>query len=432
MMKLSIVLCIFLLLYCYIPALANDRVDSWTPEVAKQLMSEGWEYYQPEHAGPILGYTVHFVEMDERVIENLSFKYDVDLNEQNEEGWKITNWEDALIATAPNFDFALDWLSEGWSTKNQYSSWLLTVNRRPLAVSLTEASVGAKIEDGALLKINLTPVTIDQENQRIETQIQFNFYSRSGAGSYAQLTNWVGAECAEPIAVVTQVIDNAKKQKRYFALYVIGFILSPEVILSDASIISIGDIFGLQQVFYKEDKEETVTVSKMSLGVSCWNDGWGGYLAGLYPIDSKHELTGLLEFGSNLNYEIIARLNLHEGLVFLVKAENEQTGLQPTIYLGVGDEVGLTPNWRIWADLFPLRLNVSEPKTIKDIRLLFGCAYQSDQYLLSYTGSFEDNQLVHSLKGTASINDQFSFEIDYKYSGTKRHCIRLGFCFCIF
>ncbi|HHX02492.1 MAG TPA: hypothetical protein GX739_07495 [Firmicutes bacterium] len=436
-MRILVICLSCLLLVLSGAALAYESPEQWTPEIAQMLAQEGWERYTPKPLEPVVGYEVHFVELSTDTVESLSPQFSVHPRQSAEAGWEVS-WDAALLDTltfsGPNYELKLEGTSDQSHAHTQYSSWMVTVGNQPLYVSLSEANLTRQAEDN-LFQIRLTPVQIDPENQRIQTQIALKFSSDLGAVSQVELTNWVSSESKVPMAVVAKTEHNSSKmQKRYFALCVSGFVVAPDQIPGYASIVSIGNLVGLQRVFTKEEAEPRVLTSQWGAGLVYDSGGLGGYLSGRYASESS-VLTGQLRYGPSLDYNLTARWRVHEHLSLLVALENHMDQLLPVFRLGIGDEVWLTPSFRISADLYPVEIaanEANEPPVTREIKFEFGFAYRGEALSVSYQGTIYQEELSHCIKGTISLNDECGLELAYTFSEKEQHRIAFGLTFSIF
>ncbi|HOB09609.1 MAG TPA: hypothetical protein PKJ49_09105 [Limnochordia bacterium] len=411
--------------------------DGWTPEMAQMLASEGWEQYVPKPLQPVVRYEIHFVELSGALLQNLSPQFSIRSGEASEVGWEVS-WDAELLMTlavdGPNSRFALEGAAGQGGAAAGYSSWLLTVGNEPLYVSLSETNL-TRQEEGALFQIRITPMQIDPENQRIQTQIALKFQDDLGAASGVELISWVDGEARVPVAVVTKSERSpGSEQKRFFALFVSGFVVPPERIPGYASVVPIGSLVGMQQVFAKKAAETETLPSQWGAGLILDSRGMNGYLSGKYVSESS-ELAGKIWFGQEFGFNARARWLIHEHLALVAELEDREGGLLPLIRLGVGDEVWLTPHFKFTAALYALEIGTrepNEPPVAQMIKVEFGFAFEGETWSIAYHGALDLGALSHSVKSAISLDRACSLQMEYTFSEKEQHRISVGLSFSIF
>ncbi len=413
---------------------AVSHAESWTPQIGQQLLTPGWENYSPQPIESIIGYRVYFVELDANVINDFSSHFNLETSNDPAEGWAVTHDAELLGQLAiigSGLDLGLSRSNKQESAIIEYSSWLLTMGNLPLRVSLSEANVKT-MEANTLLGIQLTPQTIDYQNQRIETQIDFELSNQNGHTNQVDIVAWINEICLEPIAVVSQLLEKGKEnQIRYFAFYLDARVLSQEMIPSGSPILSMGNISGFQQVFGTQvETQKVVEPGKLEVGLCYREASLGGYLSGSHSITDKAIIAGNLEFRQNqLMYLIGLRFNLHENLSFLASAKDKTGNLLPIVQLGIGDEVWPIPNLKLSLDLFLLDIDSTQLKIAKTIKVDLGCTYFGKGWSLAYTAGLVKGKISQGVQGTIRIFDKFDLAMTYNYFQPEEHRVSLGIVF---
>ncbi len=432
-MRFAFIVLSALLLVLSSSVLANDSLLEWSPEMAQMLAQEGWERHTPRPLEPVVGYAIHFVELSGEMVESLTPQLKIRSIRSEEAGWEVS-WDasllEALTVTAPHYQLELEGAGEYGGTQAFYSSWVITVGAKPLDVSLSEMNLTTQDEDN-LFQIRLTPMEIDAVNQRVQTQIALRFRGDLGTVSQVELTSWVGSEADAPVAVVAiSRTASAAEQKRYFALFVSGFVIQVDQIPWDSTIVPIGNLAGLEKVFAKEEVKPALPPSHFRFGLAYGSNGLEGYLSGRYASESS-ELTGQFYYGPVLDYNFTGRWRIHEYLCLLAAVENQPEQLLPVIRLGIGDEVWLTSDFKLHADLYAVEIaardsSTNEPPVTTEPKLEFGCTYQGELWSVSYQGTIDQGELSHTMKGTLSLDEQCSLEAAYRYSEKEKHRVTFG------
>ena len=177
-----------------------------------------------------------------------------------------------LKASAASWVFRLK-ACRNRSSDGRLSLWLVTLAERPVEVSISETAIsGSVVESGenSSFQLSLTPERVDVESNLVLTAIELDLLTSSGAASRVSGTVEVGSE-DRPVAVVRrQVVDSHGTRDQYFAMYLSANVVLQDRLPRDASLLPIGSVAGLTQLFELEAEEPRAALPVQECGLSLW------------------------------------------------------------------------------------------------------------------------------------------------------------------
>lgn len=192
----------------------------WTPEIAKQLVSLGWENPAAPLEEPVVVYSLSFVELNARfesvfeasfhVSDERGEKSNLELIVDEEAIELVTDYPKSLVA-----DF------EAWQAKRSAGTggdvWLVTIGRRPVSLLMQEEDIKEDEEDRRLLskfEIAFEPQEIDLAGQRVLTGVSLGYLGLRGELASSKATLWVTRTPERPLAIVSQKLTGSKDSAR--------------------------------------------------------------------------------------------------------------------------------------------------------------------------------------------------------------------------
>ncbi|NMB02458.1 MAG: hypothetical protein GX971_13235 [Firmicutes bacterium] len=371
-----------------------SETPEWTIDIAHQLLAEGWERGPQLLDSPVVGYAIHFVELERNQVRAMGFDFHLDTAEESPGLWAINALDPAsgvkLASSAPN---STAQLKSGSSHKNEVAtldSWLLTTEGKPLQVDISSIRLPNSENEHSeeRLAIAILPTRLHSDG-KIRTEISLSYETISGTMAELQTTTLVGDKAFEPIAVISREVKVGRRvEYQYFAVYLAGMQIPRELIPNDATFVPMGSIVGLQQ--FMEESSATRPV-EIVVGVSYGYGNFGCLLDGSVPIGHKHRIYGQLSSLPQAVYLVGVEGALNQEL-FLVAELGSLAGDQASLRLGVRDELHLGEELYLSAAVFPVRftLNSQKPKLIVNWRVQ--AEFSRENYGFFYR---LDNDLAH-------------------------------------
>lgn len=414
-------------------ALAGSEHAGWTIDIAKELLAEGWEDATPETAAPVLGYAIHFVELERDVAKQMGFGFNLDTGEEGAGLWGIKQTDfglemllDTQFYFAPTLHTELGQAKESTS----YDSWLITTIERPIHVDISRAKIPAPATDHKeeRLEIAILPKTVNGETGQIESEISLFYESLSGSMAQLQTTAWVGATSDRPIAVVAREVQVGKKTEyQYFAMYVAGTMIPEDLIPKDAALIPMGTILGMQEVM--EDAPET-RLAEFGLGASYSGGKWGIAVDGSLPIGQQLRVYGELQSLPEFVYVLGVEGGLNNEL-YLVAEMGDLSADGFALRLGIRDELQLGDNLAVSATLLPIQVTLAGPEAKFALNWRLKAEYLHENYGLWYQAHNDLGQVRHnvgvSLFRARTAEARFSWSWDKEHGSVIMAGIRLKF-----
>lgn len=345
-------------------AMAQDTFPEWTVETGQQLLAAGWENYAPTVDSSVVGYAVHFVELERHLVETFDFGSDLDTGQKGSGLWSLSGDDSGfgfLLDTPFHFSPNLHRDLGNYNQINTNDSWLITIIGRPLTmnISSTRLPASANRHKAEELKIQILPKSVDWERELIESEITISYETLEGTVAHTHTTAWVAATSEWPIAVVSRQVDVGKRAEyQYFAIQLAGTLIPDELLPKDVPFISTGSIAGMQQ-FMEDAPEQRWAELGLDIG---YNQGqWGLLVDGALPIKEKHRVYGHFQTQPDLIYTVGVEGGLNNELSFVAEVGNA-SAQGVTLYLGLRDELYLTENLQAVAVVLPVQISLEGKK----------------------------------------------------------------------
>ncbi|HKM43775.1 MAG TPA: hypothetical protein VJZ70_07260 [Limnochordia bacterium] len=414
-------------------ALASPEHAGWTIDIAKELLAEGWEHVPGETAAPVVGYAIHFVELERDVAKRMGFGFNLDTGEEGAGLWGIKQTDFGLeILLDTQFYFAPTLHTELGQAKEStsYDSWLITTSGRPIHVDISKAKIPAPAADHKeeRLEIAILPKAVDGETGQIESEISLFYESLSGSMAQLQTTAWVGATSDRPIAVVAREVSVGRKTEyQYFAMYVAGTMIPDDLIPKDAAFIPMGTILGMQEVM--EDAPER-RLADFGLGAIYSSGSWGVAADGSLPIGQQLRVYGELQSLPEFVYVIGVEGGLNTEF-YLVAEMGDVSGDGFALRLGIRDELKLGDNFAVSATLLPIQVTLAGPEAKFAFNWRLKAEYLHEDYGFWYQAHNDLGQVRHNLGASVfrskPVEARLSWSWDQEHGGMITAGIRLKF-----
>lgn len=341
-------------------AAAERTSDSqWIPEIAKQLVSVGWEETPAVGQQSVIIYALRFERLS--VVASSAYEYALGTasGTSGPDGWAIETDEDLLqFVSTYGLSTRLDaGLGQNTAAHLGQEVWLVTVDQEPVRLAIQEESIGSNGRTTEELSIALKPERIDSQGRRILTRFAFQAKSHSGAETKTETTLWTKSEQPQLVAIVTRYTqDGYKSASHHYGLYLQGILVAPEQLPDTLAVLPIGNVGAFQNLFPQPG--------------DAWQHPRFGFV---FTIDSQQS-------GSHFETEIFFRtvhnhrisvaaggrasdpfwysagidFNIVDNLAFVTRVEGEHEGaMHPVLRLGLTEETQVTPMVRAAATVLP-------------------------------------------------------------------------------
>ena len=431
------VLALLLVLVCSMivapSVMASEDHAGWTIDIARQLLADGWEDDLATGTASVVGYAIHFVELERDLATHLGFGFDLDTGEQGPGLWSITEQDyrirtllDTQFHFAPNLHYELGHAVQSTS----HDSWLITTSGRPLSVDISSTKIPApSIEHKEeRLEITIFPKNVDGELGQIESEITVFYETLQGTSVHMQTTAWVGSTSDSPIAVVSREVNVGRKTEyQYFAIYVAATLIPDELIPKDAPFIPMGTIAGMQEVL--EDPAER-RLMELDLGASYSGGSWGVMADGSLPIGEHLRVYGHIESLPDFAYVLGVEGGLNNEF-YLVAELGDVSADGFVLRIGIRDELHLSENLKVSATLLPIRFTFAGTGEKFAFNWRIQAELLQDNYSLWYQAHNDIGQVRHNVGVSAFRNKpvgaRFSWSWDGQHGSVFAAGIRLMF-----
>lgn len=315
--------------------LAGAAVGEWTPEIARQLVAEGWEY-AAQREFPAVLYGIQVVELRGYAAALVNMALGLSLSQAEGSQWRVTVSPEVLQFAADNFlDASIAGEDAGDISSFHNTAWLGTILDKPVSISLSREEALAGPGEG--FSLELVPLQLRTAAQEVLTRVALQWESREGNLAQLDSTAWVGFSKPYPLAVVSaRQQDKKAAQNKHFAIFLRAAVLEPENLPTDMPFLQVGSIQSLSDLFAEIWQEEKSRPPKQVAYLGLSSDGE--------------------QFGYRGQYSIL----LPEGIGFTVLAAGDLDTGFPTVYLGMVDELEWSRQLRFRAYLLPIGWNRDE------------------------------------------------------------------------
>ena len=408
-------------------AQAQEQPLEWSVDIAKQLLAEGWEEVPAPGTEPVVGYSLHFLELDREIVRRLGFGFELEKG-QDTSLWAVSvdDFQIGVLLDTP-FRFTGQLYGQVGQAAHSAShdSWLITTSGEPLRVDISTVRLptASSTHREERLAVTIVPRRIDGETRRIETEIALVYETLSGSVSQLHTTAWIGAAAERPIAVVTREVDVGRRTEyQYFAVYVAGAVIPDEMIPQDAQLIPMGTIAGMQEVMAEPGDVRPVEIG---LGAGYSEGRWGVVLDGYIPIADCLAAYGHVQSVPEMLYAVGVEGGLNEEL-FLVAELGNGSGDGASVHLGLRDELQYGDGLKLSAAALPIRVSRQEP----GVGLVFHWRLRAEvllgDYSFSYQAQNDTGKVAHQIGVTMFRTKPAQARFSWMWSERHGHVFAAG------
>jgi len=409
-------------------AQAQEEPLEWSVDIAKQLLAEGWEKVPAPAAEPVVGYSLHFLELDREMVQRLSSGFKLEKGEDSPSLWAV-NLDDFQIGVLLDTPFRFTGRLYGRvgqaAHSTSHDSWLITSSGEPLRVDISSFRLptGSSTHKEEKLAVTIVPRRIDSETGDIESEITLVYEPLRGSVSQLHTTAWVGATAERPIAVVTRAVDVGRRTEyQYFALYVAGAVIPDELIPQDALFIPMGTIAGMQKVM-----AEPLPPRPMEIGLGAgYSAGrWGVVLDGSAPVTDRLTAYGRVQSVPEMMYAVGMEGALNEELSLVAELGNN-LGDGPSLHLGLRDELQYGDTFKLSAVVLPIRVSLREPGLGFAFHWRLRAEVLLGDYSFSYQAQNDTGEVAHQIGVTMFRTKPVQARFSWMWSERHRHVVAAG------
>lgn len=401
--------------------MAHEDHPGWTIDIARQLLAEGWEDMPAEVVAPVVGYAIHFVELERDLATRMGFGFDLDTGRESPGLWGITEKDSRFqLLLDTQFHFAPNLHSEMGRAvhSTSHDSWLITTSGKPLRVDISSARIPAVSNEHKeeRLEVAILPKNVNGETGQIESDITLVHETLSGSLAQLHTTAWVGATSDHPIAVVSREVNVGRKTEyQYFAIYVAGTLIPDELIPKDVPFIPMGTIVGMQEVLEKASERRLM---ELGLGASYSDGSWGVLADSSFPIGHHLMVYGHIKSLPEFAYVIGVEGGLNHEF-YLVAEMGDVSSDGFALHLGIRDELYLGEKLKVSATLLPIRFTFARTgeKIVFNWRLQ--AEYLQEDYGLWYQAHNDTGKVTHHVG--VSVFRSKPAEARFSWSWNEQH-----------
>ncbi|MGM0370104.1 MAG: hypothetical protein ACQEP9_06780 [Bacillota bacterium] len=222
---------------------------------------------------PVIIYSLDFIELSSELEQSLSMEFNQPKETGNE--WEIIknqDWMKDVDVSGEAGQFSAQGADKEEKSRLNYSSWVTTITNKQAKLELTERLIDFenKEEQGqqSQFRFLIEPKKIIS-NQKIRTEIKFNYQRERGNRAQIKMNSQVGATKEEPVAVLRKKItDNEQFSYKYFALYLKGTIVDADSLDQKDSVVAMGNMNGINQLFGENKDSNEQVESQLGLHFS--------------------------------------------------------------------------------------------------------------------------------------------------------------------
>ena len=418
MLKRTGLLVLLILLICGDFAVAQSETREME-DVARQLVSPGWDEFTPQEDEPVILYLLRLVELRSDVSRVLEATVELSTERDPQRGYTILTDQMILnlLGEYPiTFTGDFTGVLESSVSGTEYDAWLITMGDQSVSIELAQDRIGGSDGEDVLdqgLRIMLTPRQIYIKEAGILTDISVEYLTLTGALGKAKVTTQIGGEMGQPLALVIQdLVVNGQPSKRYFAMYATATCMASSSLPERGPLVPIGSIGGLQELF-NAPKHPEEGWTKFAVGLAQL-EGEVGVSAGLKSHKGKYMLYGKFDaFRSGYWYRVGGEWRFEQELGLAVHID-KKPDLDPAFRLGLCDEVH-------WGDLelkatyLPITLVGGEGLLTDKPWLHFSVAIDQVGWNLCYECTYDAGQVGHGI----GVSKKLSEDIDLGLTWTR-------------
>lgn len=406
---------------------AASGAPEWTIDIAQQLLAEGWEEQNLPNDVAVVGYAIHFVELERSQARSLG----IDFHIETQDGpglWEVASTQDrlALRLDTSSHNFTAN-LQHNLGHKNEEAilhSWLLTTEGQPLKVDISSTNLTRSTNEYTedRLAITILPTSL-QPDGMIESDVSLTYETMAGSMAKLHTTTLVGPQAQEPIAVVSREIKVGRRvEYQYFAVYLAGMQIPSELIPKDTSLIPMGSIVGLQEFMEDVPKQRPVEIL---LGVS-YHDGSVGFAVdGSIPVGHKHRLYGELNSLPQGIYRFGVEGSINPELHFVAELGSLGDGT-PSLRLGLRDELQLGEELYLSAVVLPIRFTMASPKPKMTVNWRLQAEYSRENYSLVYKVDNDLDRIRHNVGVVFLKTSSLGARLSLSWDEVNRSVVAVG------
>lgn len=405
-------------------ALAEENLE-WTIDIAQQLLAEGWEEYAQPGDIAVVGYAIHFVELEKSVARALGFGIQVETGKEEPGLWALAGGDYGIdLRREGAYQVTANLRSESGSQNEMVTldSWLLTTEGNPLHVDIASKRLPSFANEYKEDRLGITILpTALLPNGMIESEVSLTYETISGTMAQLQTTALVGEQAEQPIAVVSREVNVGRRvEYQYFAVYLAGMQIPSELIPKDASVVPLGSIAGLQQFMETSSEKRWAAIT---LGVSYGDNRFGYLVDGSIPIGEKHRIYGELSSLPSV-YLVGVEGALNQELHLLAEVGSLADG-KVVLRLGLRDELQLD-DLHLSAAVLPIRFTLDGPKPKLAVNWRIQADYSRENIGLSYKVDNDLERVRHDLGLVVFRNKPVGAKLSWSWDEVNRSVVTLG------
>ncbi|MBM7556372.1 hypothetical protein [Halanaerobacter jeridensis] len=313
----------------------------------------------------VIIYSLEFIEMRSEIEKSLNIEF----NEQKSgaKEWQVINNQDWLNyihnVEKKNF-FMLRGGGKEEQSRLHYNAWLTTINRKQAAIEFTERLINWEEnnysdDQRTQFKFEIKPLLINQQQNKIMTNIKFKHCSVEGNKSKLEMNSAITTIKEQPITILRQkVTKNNNSSYRYFVLYLTASIVNPDAI-EDNSLIAIGNMKDINSLFASREDKSQLKENKIALYLAKKAEKMKyNYVNNKFQckIELAHENEEFI-YSGDFSYN----LSEQRGLFLVGRIDNRiEQQLEAGAALGFGDRIQWTKNLAFEVIYFPVLEGVKE------------------------------------------------------------------------
>ena len=394
-------LLVFLLLFviCTRSALADRGAGA--QDLARQLVSPGWEDPIPVPDEPLIIYSLYLVELSSHLGDFIDAAIGLSVSDEPLGGYIIVI-DDAILNWVGEYPGTFYGSLTGKRTRyfdgSDHNIQLITLGDKPVSAKLEEIRISGKEDEepGKILTIALTPLQYDYTEKGILTDISVDYLNPYGTIGKAKLSTWIQNDM-NPLAVIVEEVESKKQHNRkYFGLFASAKCIASSSLSDSGAIVPIGNIAGLQRLFTRSYSAEDSPLTKLSLGAG-WLAGQTEFSVGAEFEREKYRIYASANgFPSNVSYIVGLNLNVYQGLGFaLLLAKDFEPA--PMLGIGLSDRVCLSDNLELEAVCLPFGYDWSQDHMATLPFLQFTAKIRCAKWGIWSTHSYYNGQTNHGL-----------------------------------
>lgn len=414
------------------PALSEDQPIS--SDIAKQLLTPGWENPSSSKSVSVVVYTVNLIELDSSTTDRLEFGFEA-ARGVDDGVWDVS-FDHAIIRllreASDAFHPKISGSHEDQDRTAGYQSWLVTLDERPVEVLIQETAVFPAVrgrERDSEFRLRLTPQHADAVNDAVMTELELDLLTSAGGVGRAKSSVLVGTE-PQPVAVVKRTIAaSGESEYQYFAMYVSANVVSSAQLPRDAALLPIGSIGGLQQLFEVGPSESALLVRQWKLSLAGGHDLQLGVDCDL-PLSSKHSLRGSLELSEKgiAGYADVS-VEVHDRLGIMVQLDNRGRGGSPLVRLGLIDETVLGDRLHLRATYLPIQIDLSKADIFISNCVTLEAVLMQKGWEIWYQGYWYDRGLDNEIGVTVVTGSPMGVDLSWRKDRDGNTWLKVGFVF---